>query len=179
MHSKNAILLSELQWRAPFIFFEYAGDVAAVLESDFAGEFDDRAVCGDQQVGEVFDAVDEEVLVERGPGLLFKAHFEISPGQRHRFDQSLHTDLLGIVVVDEPDDFFHMGIRDIVDAGGLPLDDPYGVDHDIKGEVSPAGEHSVEKFAGLIASVFDIEGDGGDRWIGDTAQQVVVVHAQQ
>lgn len=83
------------------------------------------------------------------------------------------------MVVDEPDEAFDVGVRGVVALRGVALDDPDGVYHDVEGGASSVEESPVEELAGLVSAVFDVEFDRGDRGVGDSAEQLVVVDAQQ
>lgn len=126
----------------------------------------------------MLDPAFKNILIDGGPRLFPELGLNASSGQRDKFQNAVYVKIGVVVGINEGHDLRDIRILDVVDAAGLPLHDFHRGDHDIERLPCTVHDLSVQQCAGLVATTLHVEFHRGDRWVGDAAEQLVVVNSE-
>ena len=161
----------------PFDLLERARYVLDVGEAQLHGGFRD-AVPFAEQLGHLFDALLDDIVVDRPSHALLEPLFEQPARQRHQLHQVVDLDLAADILMDVFQYFGDMGVVVGENIRGLAGHDVGGMDHDVFPCGARIAHELVDQQRHVVAALFDILAERRKVRRGEAADRFVVVHAQ-
>ena len=130
-------------------------------------------------MGEILNPVGYNKLIDGGTHHLFKLHLQVTTRQWYQLGQPINIDVAREVVFDKVHNLKDIIIGNVIFFSGLPKFKPGGLDDDVKGLFDGTANHPINQPAYFIPSLLYIRDDGRYGWIGQVANQLVIIHTQQ
>lgn len=163
---------------AALVTAENLGEIAGAAESDSLGDAGHGEVGFEEEESGAVESEAFDFLANGAAGGGLEAGFEESPGDHEVGDEVGDADGLGRMIDEKAEGLADEGVGGDEEVGGASGDNPDGWNEKPARGADGSAHHAVEEGGGLESAGLGVERDAGERGVGEFAEEVVVVDAQ-
>ena len=173
----GAIFRAEFARRHAKFAFEGHTEILDMVETGALGDFFEGEFGFQQEFLHAAELDAQDFLVRGAADKLFETVFEEAAALGHSFEDVLHVDAEAGIFADVMD-----GARDVAVLNGEHIGGLAGEDTERGNEMGfafdlAASHHFIEEMRGLVTRAVGVRDDAGERGIRQSAEQVIVIYA--